>query len=187
MCYLKDTDAVQSYSGSAWVAVGSSGGMTLLSTTTLSASTTTVSSISGAYNKLFVEIVDMNPGTNGNVFLRFNSDATSAAYQGIYSYFPASTANGTKSVDIIKDTSYYLATNTVIAGDNNNYMSFELPNYASSVRKVVSSLSNYVNSGSSNVTESGTGTWFNAAAVTSISIIGFGTFTGGSIKIWGIK
>jgi hypothetical protein len=187
MSYLSDTNSVEYYSGSSWVAVGGSG-MTLLSTTTLSASTTTVSSISGAYNKLFVEIIDINPGTNGNLFLRFNSDATSNAYQGIYNYFPATVANGNNSPVVVKDTSYYLAYGSVIAGDNNNYMTFEMPNYASTAtRKVLSSLSNYVNSASSNTTENGTGTWFNAAAVTEISIIGFGAFSGGSIKIWGIK
>jgi len=36
-CYLKDTDAVMTYSGSAWVAVGSTPGLSLINTTTFSA------------------------------------------------------------------------------------------------------------------------------------------------------
>ena len=48
---LKDTNSTEYYSGSAWVAIdgGASGGMTLLSTTTLSGTATTVSSINQTY------------------------------------------------------------------------------------------------------------------------------------------
>lgn len=189
MCYLKDTDAVQYYSGSAWTAVGSSGGMTLLSTTALGTSTTTVSSISGAYNKLWVEVIDCYPGTAGSLFLRFNSDSTANAYQGVYNYYPADVTSGTQRAPfVVKDTSYYISYGTMAAADNNNYLWFELQNYASStVRKTVNSQSVYTNSGSNVTVEVSGGSWLNAAAITSISVIGFGAFSGGSIKIWGIK
>jgi hypothetical protein len=116
-CYLKDTDAVLTYSGAAWVgfddsnaiqnsivdakgdlisatadntparlAVGTngqtlvadstastglkwatpaSGGMTLLSTTTLSSTSTTISSISQSYNRLVIYFRDVSQNTTG--------------------------------------------------------------------------------------------------------------------------
>ena len=50
MSFLKDTNSTEYYSGSAWVAVGAAGGgMTLLSTTTLSGATTNITTISQDY------------------------------------------------------------------------------------------------------------------------------------------
>lgn len=121
--YLKDTDVVQVYSGSAWVtksgapsplttkgdlytysttdarlAVGAndtvltadstaatgmkwaapsaSGGMTLLSTTTLSSTSVTLSSISQSYKSLYIVIRNFLPVTDAsNMLLRFNGDS----------------------------------------------------------------------------------------------------------------
>jgi hypothetical protein len=54
------------------------GGMTLLSTTTLSGSTTTISSISGSYTDLKIYIVEYLPSVdNGDCLLRLNSDTGS--------------------------------------------------------------------------------------------------------------
>ena len=52
MCYLKDTDAVMTYSGSTWATVGGSGGgMTVISTGTLSSTGVTFSSIAGTFHR----------------------------------------------------------------------------------------------------------------------------------------
>jgi hypothetical protein len=171
-----------------WIAAPTSGGMTLLSTTTLSSSTTTVSSISGAYNQLFVEVLDLNPGTAYPLVVRFNADATANAYQGVYDYYPADTANGQRAPFVQKDTIYYLNFGTVATGDNNNYASMTLQNYAlSTVRKTFTSTAIYNNSGGNVSVDRSAGGWLNSAAITSISFIGGGAFTGGSVKIWGIK
>jgi hypothetical protein len=189
MSYLKDTNSTEYYDGSAWVAVGTSGGMTLLSTTALGTSTTTVSGISGSYNKLFVEVIDVYPGTAYGLLVRFNTDATANAYQGVYNYYPADVTSGTQRAPFVaKGTEYYLCQGTIAAADNNNYASFELQNYASStVKKTITSSAVYTNSGGNLSVDWSAGTWANVAAITSISFLGAGAFTGGSIKIWGIK
>lgn len=46
---------------------GAGGGRTLLSTTTLSGATTTVSSISQDYEELYIEIANVDPGSNSNL------------------------------------------------------------------------------------------------------------------------
>jgi hypothetical protein len=58
-----------------WV-TPSSGGMDLLSTTTLSGSVTTVSGISTAYKNLQIVVRDALPATDGNyIYLRLNGDS----------------------------------------------------------------------------------------------------------------
>ena len=137
MSYLRDTNAVQVYNGSAWVAVGSSsplttkgdlygfntadaripigtnnqvltadsaqalglkwatpvtGGMTLLSTTvpTATSSTVTISSISGSYTHLMVVALGIRSNNGANtdgVSVRFNNVSTAANY--VYAGAPA--------------------------------------------------------------------------------------------------
>jgi hypothetical protein len=72
--------------GLAW-ATPSAGGMTLISTTTLTGSSVTLSSIPGTYKNLYVVIKDYLPATN-NVALRmrFNGDSTANRHYQTYSY-----------------------------------------------------------------------------------------------------
>lgn len=83
MCYLKDTDAVQYYSGSAWTAVaGASGSLTLISTTNITATTTqTISSIPTTNKHLFIYIENFSNSSGSIAWLRCNSDATAAAHR----------------------------------------------------------------------------------------------------------
>ena len=58
IAYLKDTNSTEYYSGSAWAAIGgASGGMTLLSTTTLTGSSTSVSITPTGYNQIQVIVL----------------------------------------------------------------------------------------------------------------------------------
>jgi hypothetical protein len=132
-CYLKDTDVIMVYTGSAWatqsasnpisanivdakgdliagtaadtvarLAVGTNdqvlvadsttatglkwatpttgGGLTLLSTTTLSGASTTVSSISGSYKNLQIVVRDFQVTSDFGLLVEFNSDATASNY-----------------------------------------------------------------------------------------------------------
>ena len=73
--------------GLAWTTPASSGGMTLLSTTALSGTSTTISSISGSYTNLFIVGRDIDTGSsNGSVQIRINSDSgTNYQFVGLYS------------------------------------------------------------------------------------------------------
>ena len=103
LSYLKDTNKVYVYDGSAWLDVSSeipsqtgnsgkylttdgtnaswgtisAGGMTLISTTTISNAAVLLSSIPQTYNNLVIVVRDFLPQTDGQPLrLRFNDDAT---------------------------------------------------------------------------------------------------------------
>jgi hypothetical protein len=105
--YLKDTDEIQVYSGSVWVTKSGSlpsqtgnsgkylttdgttaswdtiaaGGMTLLSTTTLTGASVTLSSISGSYKNLQLVIENFKPATDTTALrLRINGDSGANRY-----------------------------------------------------------------------------------------------------------
>lgn len=61
--------------GLEWVAAPSSGGMTLLSTTTLSGNAVNITGISGSYTDLQVVIVGAYSSTNAPIRMRFNNDS----------------------------------------------------------------------------------------------------------------
>jgi hypothetical protein len=61
----------------AWTTLSGGGGMTLLSTTSLSGTSTTVSSISTSYKALRISIKNYDTANNANVLWRFNGDSGS--------------------------------------------------------------------------------------------------------------
>jgi hypothetical protein len=78
MSYLKDTNATEYYSGSAWtsLAPAASGGMTLISTTTLSGASVTLSSIPQTYVNLYLRIENFKPASDGGYLIgRMNADS----------------------------------------------------------------------------------------------------------------
>lgn len=81
MSYLKSTDSVEYYSGSAWTAVGGSGGLTLLSTTALSGATVTIPSIVQTYKSLRMVIYGVTNATaNGVMRIAPNGNTTGSSY-----------------------------------------------------------------------------------------------------------
>ena len=91
--------------GLAWATAASGGGMTLLSTTTISG-TTTISSISGSYKHLLLNLKGVTSTVDGNSLqIRFNSDSGGNYYhamiRAISSTLTASFDNADTSVQVI--------------------------------------------------------------------------------------
>jgi hypothetical protein len=107
-CYLKDTDGVLTYSGSAWVAVGGGGGggggMTLLSTTSLTGASTTVGSINQTYKDLIVIISGMSGATNGQDFQCAPNGTTNIAYQTTNGRFSTTSYNDGETAGYVNFT-----------------------------------------------------------------------------------
>ena len=74
-----------------WATPAGGGGMTLLSTTTLSGTTVNISSISQSYTRLYIVVKDVYLNTAGvQIYLRFNGDGSS-----IYNSYTFRGQNGT--------------------------------------------------------------------------------------------
>jgi hypothetical protein len=77
--------------GLKWATPAAGGGMTLLSTTTLSGTTVNISSISQSYTRLYIVVKDVYLNTAGvQIYLRFNGDGSS-----IYNSYTFRGQNGT--------------------------------------------------------------------------------------------
>ena len=111
-CYLKDTDSVLTYSGSAWVAVGGSSGAnwSLLNsggTALTGAQTVTVSGISGK-DKIMVIVDSASSASAGSLItVRLNADTGSNYYQfGENAYYPSTYA--ASNFDILAGAQPYI-------------------------------------------------------------------------------
>ena len=67
-----------------WTTPATSGGMTLLSTTTLSGTSTTISSISGSYKDLVIVVRNLVGSAGDSLFFRFNGITAVSNYYGFY-------------------------------------------------------------------------------------------------------
>jgi len=187
--YLKDTNAVEYYSGSAWTAIGgATGGMTLLSTTTASGSSTSVSITPTGYNEIIVIVKDLTLTADGDLFLRINNDTTASnynqAYQGVVTntnYVGA--LNNVAGVNaIIPTVSGYPTT----AGSNIAQFSIPQPNDAT--RKLITAASSFRASGSVNSASTTVCNYTSTAALSSVqAFTSAGSFNGGTILVYGVK
>lgn len=188
--FLKDTNAIEYYSGSAWVAVGSgsSGGMTLLSTTTLSGSSTSISITPTGYNEIAVVVYGVTNGSNGNLFMGINSDGTAANY--VQAWY------GTEG------TTYYSGANVGVAGvnailpgqagylgsNNSNIAQFTIYQPNLTTRKLVTASSAFLSSSSLNAASNSTCDYVTTSALSSIQLkTTVGSFTGGTCLVYGVK
>jgi hypothetical protein len=154
-------------------------GMTLLSTTTLSGASTTISTISGSYNELFIVMRSVQPATDGtNVLMRFNSDTgsnyDSSAWDGSGNFVSATSIELMSSVDSA----------TTVTG-----ATLTIPDYANtSTYKYCYWVGSGVRGAGSNARFQMTGHWANANAITSITFLpASGNWTSGTILIYGVK
>ena len=190
--FLKDTNAVEAYDGAAWEEVGggSSGSLTLLSTTTINSGTTsqTISSISTSYTQLLIVMKNIKMGGNGASWsVRLNSDTNSNYMSG---YVGASFA-GTQSGSTLRTDMYFGARNSSSATWNKQgYGQLRLIDYnASGQCQVDYDVINHDGGGGNDTL------WYThakviynaSAAVTSFTLIADTNFSSGTVLIYGVN
>lgn len=180
VCYLKDTDAVMTYSGSAWVAVGGSGGMTLISTTAITATASVdLTSIPGTYNELLIVVDGAFENSGSAQTLTFNNASTLFTY----AYQQAANAN-TVLVSTSAGSIALCGSLRFVAGSGSGSIAIRIPRYASST--MAKTLSWTASSG--NGATAGGGAWGAIAAITSAKITWGGTPTAqGNVYLYGVK
>jgi hypothetical protein len=183
--YLKDSNATEYYTGSAWTALGggSSGGMTLLSTTSLSGSSTSISSISGAYKELIIWIKDPYASSASNIGLSANSGTAMASFLDLGGR--AATYEQIKWNDDNLLLWIAMQSNT----DNNNFIEIRIPNYANTnTMKMVLANSIYYNTDPYRSMSMGIGMFSGTSAISEIALATTaGTWSGGSVEVYGVN
>jgi hypothetical protein len=170
--------------GLKWATPATGGGMTLLSTTSLSGATTSLTTISGAYVNLQLFIVDFYASSASTLTIQVNSQT--ANYANIVVLTSDVTSNTVPGL-----TSTMRCTNESAVGTSstNNNIALTFPNYAaSSSQKIGHAFSSYTGSGGDKIIENGTSRLPITGALTQIDIkTSAGTWSGGTAYLYGVK
>ena len=169
-----------------WAAPAGGGGMTLLSTTTLSGASTTVSSISGSYKNLYILIVGVNTASDSVIRLLPNGSSTL-----VDSAFAKAIQNTSENVSgNWSDVFMLSADQTLKAADTNNIFTCEILDYANSSQYKLGNYSaGLVRTTSSQAVQTfGNGRIKTTSAITSIAVTsGTGNFNGGTMYVYGVS
>jgi hypothetical protein len=163
-------------------AAGVSGGMTLLSTTSLTTTTTTISDINQSYINLYIEISGINWGSN--------AQQMNLQYNGVTSgYYGAAIADyQTGVIRLDNGTSIFTAAGAAHGTDGDSICSIEIPSYSVASRRHTLTLQhNYSKSTPGTLVVSGTFGNGSTSAVSSFTVISSVTPTAGTVKIYGVK
>jgi hypothetical protein len=174
-----------------WATPAGGGGMTLLSTTTLSGAGTTISSISQDYVNLQIFLIGVNAATNG-YYLECNLNGVTNLTDANY-FAPTSTGSG-KTFDNVQVIPYEMTYNSPMLNANTaNSFNLTVLNYASTTSyKAMQSSASYITSGTTRRFENGNGYFVSTSAITSIQFRMHGggvttNFNGGTVLIYGVK
>jgi hypothetical protein len=187
MSFLKDTNSTEYYDGAAWQTVSTTGGMTLLSTTSLSGATTTISSISQSYNHLFLYIYGMTNATVSGSF-RIAPNANT----GITNNF-GSGNSATVVASVLSSYLYPFGSDTTfvrpLLSSNANAIGLTIYNYSSTAGyKPFSSSGVALNSASTQIATIGGGGIQTASGITSLDFSNAGgNMSTGTILLYGVK
>jgi hypothetical protein len=160
-------------------ATPASGAYTLLSTTTLSGATTNITSISGSYKFLYVVYFGVYGTVNGNeVKIRFNNDS-GANYAVRKVRTDGNQVASTEDGIVLTRLSNTNSANSYAVG------TLLLPNYAASEVKIW----NTPGAGSNQQGDFGVGTYNSTTAISQLNfyIGGAGSYSGGTVRIYGVN
>jgi hypothetical protein len=166
-------------------ATASAGGMTLLSTTSLTGSSVTVSSISQAYNTLQIVVEDLYISTNEeSVYFRYNADSGANRHQQVQSM----AASASQPFNLTSVTFAYGVSNNA---SYKKMVIMNIPNYANTTNLKYGTI-NTTGFNAYNLPEGTTSFYIagynQAVAISSVYLFpGAGTFSGGTMKIYGVK
>jgi hypothetical protein len=164
-----------------WAAI-SAGGMTLLSTTTLSGTTTTISSIDQNYKDLIIRIYGVTTNSNTQD-IRCGMNATAGSnILTLGNAAGGTTASYSRESQQITDGSKYLT-----AANSSRSWTLQISDYAATVGVKVASFNGVYVGTTDTHTVAGSVSNNSTAAVTSIVLNCPETFAGGTVKIWGLK
>jgi hypothetical protein len=164
-------------------ALPASGGMTLLSTTTLSGATVSISGISGSYVNLFIIVHGMTNATAGGSFRCAPNGTTNITSQ--FQTAGAGSVNTTNNSYMRFHTSSFDNSNT----NANNVWAINIYNYANSTNYKAFDISgNWIASDATQVCQMSKGAIITNSAITSLVFSNSGgNLSTGTVLIYGVK
>lgn len=174
--------------GLKWAAPASGGGMTLLSTTTLSGATTSISITGTGYIGLYISLTDWGQGGDGRLSWRFNSDSGNNYYYVGQKLIH--TTIGTFSA--AADPACYIANNSEQQNNQNQMLEIMIPSSEQTVaNKVGQWRANYRNAAEPGYPPNIETAMFCYTSTSAISNVTFvspsGNFSGGQVLVYGVK
>jgi hypothetical protein len=169
-----------------WVAAPSSGGMTLISTTTLTGASVTLSSIPATYNSLFLVIRNFRPATDGETLkYYFNGDTASRYNTNAGSNY--NTSGGGVTIAVTSMNTSASVDNTT----NNGIITMEIDDYANTTTwKVANCLANVSDNTNAALLNRiiSYGVYNQTGALSSITFFSSsGNMTAGTVLLYGVK
>ena len=185
--YTLVADSSVSPTGLKWAAPAS-GGMTLISTTSINASSTTISSIPTTYKHLLILGKDIYADVNDTgtgIAVRFNSDTGSNYYMYLLRNIGGTTGGGTDGISSRIDVAERVSSSTTI----DKLAEFELWAYRYTDTDTIPIYNRgYGHSGSAGAWLVNTGRYDNSAAITSVTIFNPNSNTlTGTIYVYGVS
>ena len=164
--------------GLKWATVAG-GGMTLLSTTTLSGASTTISSINQTYNNLYILVRGVTNDTSTNNFYCRPNSASTTSYQALEG---STIRTGNTDWNLTGDANHSTRT------DANNSYALQIFNYSSTTSyKPIFWTAYYQQSGASRSIVGGGGFYSNTAVSSILFANAGGDLLTGTVLIYGVK
>ena len=167
-----------------WTTPAAGGGMTLLSTTTLSGTSTTISGISTAYRNLQIVVQLVSLSNAGTYNIQPNASATDCVFVGQYLFGPSTTGVSSSTGGAPTQSSNFLTANT------DNSFSMNIYHYASGTsRKSFDFQGYYFNASNVYCAEQAHGGIKTLTAITSIKLeasLGY-SFNSGTVLLYGVS
>jgi hypothetical protein len=161
---------------------GSGGGMTLLSTTTLSGASTTVTVSSTGYIRLMIDVTGVTNATgDGGFYLKPNNESNQGFYTGVRNILntPAM-LNYNADLITLTDSVVILRTNAV-----NRWT--VIIDYPEDTYHPIQLYGKFTNDGGNNVEMNFAGATMNAAITSLVFSNTGGSFSTGTVKVYGVK
>jgi len=165
-----------------WATPAVAGGMTLLSTTTLSGSSTSITSINQTYTDLQIYVRDFYMSAGGEMNIQFNTDTGS-------NYMVNAIRQGGDGYQQTQ-ANFPIGGYDVATSDNNNFASMRIIDYANTATvKTISGIGAVVRPSSARGMTLLTGTFFGSTSgISSVQLLASsGTFSAGTVLIYGVK
>jgi len=168
-------------------ATPSSGGITQISSATMSGNSITLSSIAGTFKNLQIQLTDYyTSAAVSEIRLRFNG-ITAIDYSFGNVATGVSTVTGSGAIQ----TAYYSfgTTTRTSAGNYGAFTTIDFMDYTSTIPKFIQGQGYGTGTGGDAKSFVNGGSFYNAAAITSIEVFlsGATTFGGGTIKLFGVN